>query len=96
MARIAHCEFKEDGCNDPRCKVGSCILQNEENARASRKVASEAEEIRKEAEKLAIEILERKRLGPTQQLIKKLSEDPRVLVAAKRRILAMRGLAAKL
>jgi hypothetical protein len=33
MARISHCDFKEGGCDDGRCKIGSCVAEIEERAK---------------------------------------------------------------
>src|SRR6185437_14650114 len=30
MPRIAHCDYQDGGCDDPRCKIGACILAIEE------------------------------------------------------------------
>ena len=38
MARIAHCEFKDGGCDDGRCKIGACVMQNREDARSGEEV----------------------------------------------------------
>ena len=34
MARIAHCDFKDGGCDDGRCKIDSCVMDNLERAKS--------------------------------------------------------------
>lgn len=40
MARIAHCDFQVDGCNDGRCKIGACVLELEEERNLREMVAT--------------------------------------------------------
>jgi uncharacterized protein (DUF3084 family) len=41
MPRIAHCDFKEGGCDDGRCKIGACVLEGLERARAEMDAVAE-------------------------------------------------------
>lgn len=49
MSRIARCEVTEEGCDDPRCKVGACILEEEERRQAAAAIAIRLAKVREAA-----------------------------------------------
>jgi len=63
MSRIPNCEYKDSGCDDPRCKRTFCVLGAEERDRAQKAAEVEAEEIRKEAVSL-VELMFRVKRRP--------------------------------
>jgi hypothetical protein len=87
MARIANCEFQDNGCDDPRCKKTFCVLQKEEDDRLAANAAREEARVRQRALDIAKRILEQKGDSkPYQGQAEKLAEQARVIELARKQL----------
>lgn len=57
---VSDCEFKTGGCDDPRCKRGFCLLEQEERAAVAAQATAQRERVAKRAEEIAIRHLKAK------------------------------------
>jgi hypothetical protein len=86
-ARIPNCEFKEEGCNDPGCKIGSCLLEIEERDELARQAFARRERIHMAAEAIAHEYFKRKyKRNPSRQELGKLVKSQVIWDTAEQRI----------
>lgn len=46
MPRIPRCDVTDEGCDDPRCKVGACILAAEERQAAKAAAVAHRDKVR--------------------------------------------------
>jgi hypothetical protein len=87
MPRIPNCEYQDGGCDDPRCKIGLCILESEEIERRVASDKAEAEAVRLEIEAVIASLFSVRKVGkPTDAQLTRLRSDPRIIAEAKRRI----------
>lgn len=87
MRRLRFCEFKDDACNDKRCKMHFCFLAHEERKREAAKMAAEREEIRKKALVLGEQALKDGGVrNPTYAQIRAAAAHPNVFALAKKRV----------
>jgi hypothetical protein len=105
MARGFRCEFLDEFCDDPRCKIGHCVPEAEFNAPfKERKTAMlpqdrphlKASEVTKEAKIVAKMILKERRIRPTKEMVAKVIALPRIRELAEQRVLEMKALISKI
>ena len=87
MPRIAHCEFKDGGCDDPRCKRTFCALAAEELEQERALAAAEAEEVRQEAEEMVARAFSLRHHKATDaEVLKAIRRNPEILEMARVRL----------
>jgi hypothetical protein len=86
MGRIPHCEFKEDGCDDPNCKIGLCILRVKEEREECRRRAAEDAEIDEGAHVWAENHLKKSGNRPSYTQVHELAQNPKVRELVRKRL----------
>jgi hypothetical protein len=87
MARVAHCEFKEGGCDDGRCKIGVCILDVEEREKEHQRVIARHARIRTEAIRLLDDLFKTtRRRKATASEIEEYLANPKFWAVAEQRV----------
>jgi len=88
MARTPfHCDFMDGDCDRPDCKRTFCVLAAEEQARASAALIAEADEVRKEAERLVEAAFTHRHHKPTdRQVLDAIEHNPEILDMARKRL----------
>jgi hypothetical protein len=98
MARNFRCEFRNEFCDDPRCKKGYCVPEAELNAQFNNQDAPPAsyltteQEVRREARAIAKSILKEKGIKPTKEIIAKLIAMPQIRELAHKQVRAFNDL----
>jgi len=94
MARIPNCDFKVDGCDDPKCRRGFCILEERTTDVRQVEEVQRTEELNRyidknlenETVRVAKEVLRKKFGRANHDRALMLSNDPRIIAEAKRRL----------